>query len=150
MQGGELGTEPELRCLWVLEGAVAYLPAGAPMHVREQVLRRRNKWDQAAGMWVIHTAIVTVMWQLWRAGYRSDVIVTTREQEFAQAMAERFTIEGSPVRYVSAMPAEILGRRLAPQPDVVRVFYGLERQSFAYGPKGYHVPFGGVGFEPLI
>jgi hypothetical protein len=99
----------------------------------------------------VHDHVITLIWDVWnRGGFRSDVVITTRERGFTEAVAKLFDQQCPVVSYVYRMEPHVLGRRAAASPDVHKIFYGLDSQQFVYGAKGYHIPFGGTGFQPLL
>jgi hypothetical protein len=87
--------------------------------------------------WEIHDAALAVMWSFFqRTPLRLDLAVTTREPGFARAVASLSEQSNWPIRYVFAVSATVLGRKLPQMADVDRVYYGLTEQRFAYGPHG--------------
>ena len=140
MERGQLGTGVSRRFIIVWEGAMAELPTkGTAVVARERILRRFHAWDEAVAMWKIHDLMANQIWDLIRVGYRCDVVVTTREKQFARAVSREIERLNIPVSYVWAQTADSLGRELMYRPDVERVFYGLEYQRYSYGPKGFCV-----------
>jgi hypothetical protein len=151
MERGQLDNSYQRRFIWVWEGAVAHLPVErrAIQH-RERIARRLHHWDQAVDYWRIHDLIIAQWWTIHATlPVRNDIAVTTREREFAMAVAEMCERENLPIRYVFSTEPHVLGHKLVHMPDVVNVFYGLPNQQFVFGPKGYHVPWGGENFQPL-
>lgn len=139
MRNGQLGTEAQRRIIFVWEG-VATLPDSYTVQILERYKRRLHLWDQALGYWEINGWALNLMWTLLvRTDFRIDMAVTTRQPEFAQAVARKCEAENWPVRFVFAESAPKLGRRLASMPDVERVYYGLPEQRWAYGPHGYFI-----------
>jgi hypothetical protein len=140
VQKGKLGTEAQRRVIFVWEGAVATLPDYPVVVSIERFKRRLRRWDQALGYWEINRWALNLMWSLLaRTDFRIDLAVTTRQPEFAQAVARKCEAENWPVRYVFAEEAPKLGRLLVSMPDVERVYYGLEEQRWAFGPHGYFI-----------
>lgn len=138
MQRGELGTEANSRLIFIWEGAVASLPDKRSTYLLEHIKRRMGLFDEAVGHWEVHPWGLAAMWSLLaRTQLRIDLCVTSRQPEFAQAVARKAERENWPVRYVFSETAQDLGRRLATMPDVKRVYYGLPEQRFAFGPHGY-------------
>lgn len=137
MEKGQLGTEIQKRFIFIWEGTVAHLPDRPMVRNLEWSKRRLHLWDQAVGYWVLHDIAIKWMWTLLvRTDIRTDVCVTSRSDDFAQAVARRLERDGLPVRYVFADSPNSLGRRLPVMPDVDRVYFGLEHQRWAYGHKG--------------
>lgn len=117
----------------------------------ERLLRRLHRWDESVALWQVYEAMANQVWYLRiHANYLCDLVITTREKNFAMAVARRMETENIPIRHVFAMDPIKLGQRLPYMPDVVRVFYSLESQRYAYGPRGYCVPKEGKGFNALI
>ena len=144
MQKGYLGTGTERRIIFIWEGAVANLPDKRAVQAMETVKCRVKLWDQAVDYWEISEKAVGWMWSIWmRSDMRIDLCVTTRPEPFAKAVTRLVELRNWPVRYVFAAAPADLGRLLPTMPDVDRVFYGLEYQRYAYGPKGQF--FDGVG-----
>lgn len=137
MRHGELGTDQQRRMIFVWEGAVASLPDHRLVRQLEWVDRHTGSWDRALTRWQIHEFGLKWMWtMLVRTDFRLDMVVTTRPPEFAKALARKVEEENWPIRFVSSMPADVLGRRLASMYDVERVIYGLEEQQWVYGTHG--------------
>lgn len=138
MERGELGTDTQRRVIFIWEGALAHLPDQPGPKTLEAVYRKTGRYDRAVGFWEVHEHGLAVMWTLFqRTPLRIDLAVTTRESGFARAVADLSDHENWPVRYVFAVAAAVLGRRLPQMPDVERVFYGVADQRFAYGPHGF-------------
>jgi hypothetical protein len=126
--------------VFIWEGTVASLPDLYAVQTMERYKRRLRRYDAAVDYWEIHRWALNLMWSIMvRTEFRIDVCVTTREPDFARAVARRTEQENWPVRYVFARSAPDLGRQLASMPDVERVYYGLEEQQFTYGPHGFFV-----------
>lgn len=140
MEKGQLGTQTQRRLIFVWEGAVARLPGPRMLQRIEWVDCHMKAWDRALGRWEINTSALQWMWSfLATTELRIDLAVTTRPPGFAQALARRVEHENWPIRYVFAVTATDLGRLLPAMPDVVRVYYGLEEQRWAFGPQGFHL-----------
>lgn len=140
MEGGLLGTSAERRMIFIWEGAVATLPEGYTIQMLERYKRRLHLWDQAVDYWQISEYAIKWMWTVWvRSSFRVDICVTTRQPEFAQAVARKCERRNWPVRYVFSESAQTLGRNLPTMPDVERVCYGLEEQRWSFGPQGYRL-----------
>jgi hypothetical protein len=150
MERGQLDTSYQRRFIWIWEGAVAHLPVERRViRQREQLARRLHHWDQAVDFWRIHELVIAQWWTLLSTSpIRSDIAITTREPDFAKAVADHIERENLPVRYVFATEPHVLGHKLTYMPDVVHVFWSLPTHQFVFGPKGYHVPFG-ESFQPL-
>jgi hypothetical protein len=151
MERGQLDTRIQQRFIWIWEGCCAHLPVERrAIQMKEKMARRTHQWDTAVELWKIHEPVVAQWWTLLSTSpVRSDIAVTTREPAFAKAVAGMIERENLPVRYVFAVEAHVLGHKLTYMPDVVNVFYSLPNQQFVFGPKGYHVPWGGENFQPL-
>ena len=97
-------------------------------------------FEEAIGYWRIDGKALAWMWAiLARTDFRIDLCVTSRETEFARALAHMIERENWPVRYVFAEAPDILGRRLALMRDIERVIYGLDEHRWAFGPHGLHI-----------
>jgi len=130
--------------IFVWEGCVAVLPGYGPALQVERYRVKLHQWDRAVRMWQLNELALKWMWTiLARTQFRIDMVVTSRPPRFAKALAERIQEENWPVRYVFAMPAAELGRRLPTMFDVERVIYGLEEHRWAFGPHGLHLPEAG-------
>ena len=140
MRRGQLGTEAEGRVIFIWEGAVASLPDHRMVRAWERVNCNLGRWDQAVGYWKPHQWCLALMWSLLqRTNWRIDMCVTSRGPSFTKALSARVTQENWPVRYVFQSTPQDLGRRLPQMPDVVRIYYGLEEQRFAFGPNGFFI-----------
>jgi len=130
--------------IFVWEGAVASLPGGHAVKILEDFKRRMGLFDAAVSYWQVHPNALSWMWTiLARTEFRIDLCVTSRQPQFAAAVARKSERENWPIRYVFAESAEVLGRRLPQMPDVERVIYALDSQRWAFGPRGIHVPTAG-------
>lgn len=138
MEKGQLGTSVQRRVIFIWEGTLAHLPEGPGPGAVESVCRKVGRYERAVGYWHIHETTLSVIWTLFqRTPFRIDLAVTTREDGFAKAVAHLSDQSGWPIRYVFAVPAPVLGRKLPYMADVDRVYYGLAEQRFAFGPQGY-------------
>jgi len=138
MERGQLDTSYQKRFIWIWEGAVAHLPVERRAIVgRERIARRLHHWDQAVEYWRMHERTIAFWWSAPALALRNDIAVTTREPDFAKAVATMIERENLPVRYVFAIEPHVLGHKLTYMPDVVRVFYTLPVHRFVFGPKGY-------------
>jgi hypothetical protein len=137
---GQLGTEVPLRAIFIWEGAVASLPEGRVIHNLEWIYRRWGLFDRAVKYWQMNGPTINQMWSmLATTGMRIDVCVTSRQPEFAMAVARLMERENLPARYVFSETAAGLGRKLPTMPDVYRIYYGLEDQRWAFGPHGVKI-----------
>jgi hypothetical protein len=140
VKNGQLGTEVPLRSIFIWEGAVATLPGGRVIRDLEWIKRRMGLFDQAVRYWQLNGPTINQMWSmLATTGMRIDVCVTSRQPEFAMAVARLMERQNLPARYVFSETAAGLGRKLPTMPDVWRVYYGLEEQRWAFGPHGVGV-----------
>ena len=146
MEKGQLGTSVQQRVIFVWEGTLAHLPDGPGPGAVESMCRKLGRYERAVGYWKIHDSTVAVIWTLFqRTPFRIDLAVTTREDRFAKAVADLSDRNGWPIRYVFAMTAPALGRRLPYMADVECVYYGLAEQRFNFGPHGYFLDTHHVG-----
>ena len=140
MRRGQIGTDYQQRMIFIWEGAIATLPEHWSIRGLEHLAVRTGQSRRAVDYWKVQHQGLALMWSLLaRTDFRIDLCVTTRPPRFAEAVADKVLMENWPVHYVFASSPESLGRRLSTMPDVARVYYGLERQRFAYGPNGYFI-----------
>jgi hypothetical protein len=141
VQKGQLGTENERRIIFIWEGAVAELPENRMVRALEATDRRLGRWDQAVHHWDINSFCLQWMWSIMaRTEMRMDIVVTTRVPAFGKAVARLIERNNWPVRYVTAMSAQKLGRQLPTMPDVDRVYYRRDDQRWAFGSRGVLFP----------
>jgi hypothetical protein len=140
VEKGQLGTTVPPRMIFIWEGTVAHLPEGRAIHSLEWIARRSGLFDKAVSYWRVHERTLAWMWTIFaRTEHRIDVCVTTRQPEFAMAVARLMEHGNLPVRYVFAQSPAGLGRMLPSMADVSHVYYGLEEQRWAYGPHGVFI-----------
>jgi hypothetical protein len=140
MEKGQLGNQAQQRIIFVWEGTVARLPDHRIVRQLEWLDHHTGAYDRAVKRWDLNQMAFKWMWSLLATtNLRIDLVVTTRPPAFAEAVSRLALDNNWPVRYVFQSSAEDLGRQLPIMADVVRVYYGLESQRWAFGPQGFHL-----------
>jgi hypothetical protein len=137
MRGNDLSSEPVPRVALVLEGALAWPPEDPKEAKNFDRLMKRGRWEDAADLLEFNERMETVIWdRSWRLSMTIDVVTFLGPDDWAVAVARRIGDEELPIHKVWATTPQLLGRRLAFMPDLVRIYDPFPQHQLMFGQKG--------------
>lgn len=137
MRNGDLSNEVVPRVLLVFEGTLGFLLQDGDRKKYDRDIRRKH-WAQAADMWALNPMMCARIWDLAvRHNLTIDVVTFAGPKEFGEALADRLQEdEDLPVHQVWATRVDLLARKIAYMPDLIKVYDPDPNRWLTWGGKG--------------
>ena len=139
MLRGDLSSEVVPRLLLVFEGTLGFIDAKDRKKFDRYISRKH--WTEAAELWLINPGMAAQIWYLVRhKSLTIDLVTFAGPKEFGEALAYRIQdIEELPVHQVWATRVELLARKIAYMPDLMKVYDPDPERWLTWGGKGYRI-----------
>ena len=136
MRNGDLSNEVVPRIVLVFEGALGFIHDEDRKKFNRYLSRKH--WEEAAALWLINPLMAARIWYLTRhQSMTLDVVTFAGPKEFGEALEVHLQyVEELPVGRVWATRVELLARKIAYMPDLMKIYDPNPERWLTWGGKG--------------